>query len=105
MEDVHVTPQDVWKKLSKLNTCTSKSQGPDGIHPRVLFELKDHILTPLAHIFINSLDTGQLPEIWKQANISPIFKKGSKKNPSNYRPVSLTFILCKILETFMRQNI
>jgi hypothetical protein len=49
-----------------------------------------------------SLESGKLPDVWKTANISPIFKKGKKNFPSNYRPVSLTCVLCKVLESLVR---
>ena len=51
------------------------------------------------------VDAGIVPQAWKHANISPIFKKGSKRNPGNYRPVSLTSICCKILESIIRKRI
>merc|ERR1712082_30343 len=55
-------------------------------------------------IFTNSLQQGRLPKIWKKANITPLYKKGNKSNPLNYRPVSLTSIVCKILETLIREE-
>ena len=55
-------------------------------------------------IFTNSLEQGKLPNIWKSANITPIYKKGNKSNPLNYRPVSLTSVLGKILEIHIREE-
>ena len=52
-----------------------------------------------------SLETRKVPEIWKCANIVPIYKKGNKDEVSNYRPVSLTCIICKILESIIRDSI
>ena len=52
----------------------------------------------LQFIFKQSLERSELPEDWKRANISPIFKKGSKADPANYRPISLTCVCCKLLE-------
>ena len=60
---------------------------------------------PLAHIFQQSLDTGEVPEDWRTANITPIHKKGDRAEPSNYRPVSLTSQVGKVLETFIRDKI
>jgi hypothetical protein len=72
---------------------------------RVLHEIRTQISRPLASIYTSSLKNGEVPEDWRHANISAIFKKGNKKHPSNYRPVSLTSIACKILETFVRDTI
>jgi len=57
---------------------------------------------PLSRIFPESFDTGQVPADWRTANISPIFKKGSTKEPENYRPVSLTSVVCKTMESIVR---
>ena len=97
--DVH----DVAKRLRSLNP--GKSCGPDDIHPRILKELADEISLPLTHIFSLSLETSTLPEIWKKANVTAIFKKGDKKEPGNYRPVSLTCIPCKMLESIVRDKV
>ena len=52
----------------------------------------------LTHIFQASVDTGTVPDQWKEANTCPIFKKGRKSDPTNYRPVSLICVACKVLE-------
>ena len=91
------------KKLSALNT--SKSPGPDMLHSRVLKEIAPAIVKPLQWIFSSTMHSGKLPSIWKQANVSPIFKKGKKQHASNYRPVSLTCILCKVQESMIRDDI
>jgi hypothetical protein len=56
-------------------------------------------------IFQKSITTGELPLSWLQANITPIFKKGDRTVPSNYRPISLTSICCKLLEHIIYSNI
>ena len=56
-------------------------------------------------IFCESLIQGKIPDEWKLAIICPIFKKGSRTNPSNYRPISLTSIICKIIESIIRDEL
>ena len=67
----------------------AKSMGPDGIHSHVLKECYETICLPVSLLFIKSFESGQIPDIWKRANITLIFKKGSRTLPQNYRPVSL----------------
>lgn len=90
-------------KLNKLNT--TKSPGPDAIHPRILYELREYIVYPLKLLFDESYKQKKLPMDWRSANITALFKKGSRSNVSNYRPVSLTSIICKIMESVVRDNI
>ena len=103
ISDLRVTPKAVEDKLKALET--SKAQGPDGIPPKVLKELSSELATPICLIFNKSLETGKLPEEWKTAEVTAIFKKGSKSDPGNYRPVSLTCVLCKVLEAIIRDAI
>ena len=103
VETCTINPSVVAAKLNKLKTF--KSHGPDGIHPRVLNELADCINIPLSTIFNTSLTTGKLPKEWKQANVSPIHKKGSKTLPQNDRPVSITSVVGKIMEEIIRDTI
>lgn len=96
--------EEVMIKLLK-NLKPDKSQGPDQVHPRILREAAEQVAKPLCIIFKKSLDEGILPEDWKRANVTPIFKKGSHKDPSNYRPVSLTSICGKLLEKVIRDQV
>ncbi|CAM5090681.1 unnamed protein product, partial [Natator depressus] len=89
--------------LEKLDV--HKSMGPDELHPRVLKELADVIAEPLAIIFENSWRMGEVPDDWKKANVVPIFKKGKKEDPGNYRPVSLTSVPGKIMEQVLKESI
>ena len=98
-----VSEECIVTKLENLNV--SKSPGPDGLHPRVLSELASVIAKPLSILFSNSLSSGTVPRDWKKANVSAVFKKGNRKLPSNYRPISLTCIACKVLESILRDEI
>ncbi|CAM5151080.1 unnamed protein product [Eretmochelys imbricata] len=89
--------------LEKLDV--HKSMGPDELHPRVLKELAAVIAEPLAIIFENPWRTGEVPDDWKKANVVPIFKKGKKEDPGNYRPVSLTSVPGKIMEQVLKESI
>ena len=60
---------------------------------------------PLAHIFLKSLKERKISNGWQLANITPIFKKGHRVERSNYRPVSLTSILSKVLESILRDEL
>ena len=72
------------------NMKENKSPGVDGIAPKILKKTVEQICTPLAHVFNMSLQEGIVPLEWKEANIIPLFKKGSRIKSVHYRPVSLT---------------
>ena len=101
--DIIITPLAVQNILKGLNP--NKAQGPDGIPPRVLKEISKEISIPLCHLFNKTLEEGVLPEDWKTAEVTAIFKKGSRNEPGNYRPVSLTCVVCKVLETIIRDSV
>ena len=103
LKDIYITEDQIKKKLSGL--LPSKSPGPDDIHPGFIKELADEIAKPLQTIFNTSLQTHKLPAEWKTAHVSAIFKKGDKSSANNYRPISLTSILCKVMESIIREAI
>ena len=103
MSDVKVTPDLVYKELCNLNS--QKAAGPDDIKPIVLKSCARSLAAPLSVLFRKTLDEGRLPEDWKTAKITPIFKKGSRRLACNYRPVSLTSQVCKLLERIVRAQI
>ena len=101
--DIDINEDMVKKKLLKLKVLQSK--GPDGIHPRVLKELASVICIPLAIIFKTSIRSGTLPDEWKLANVTAIHKNGHRQMAGNYRPVSLTSVVCKVLESIVRERV
>ena len=100
LDNIKITINDMHNKLKSLNV--NKSPGPDGIHPKILYEASEQLAYPLTFVFNKSIELGRIPIKWKTAEVKPIFKKGVKSNPGNYRPVSLTSIVCKIFEFFIR---
>ena len=101
--DVTVTVKQMEKALRELNPA--KSPGPDEIHPKVLHEACSELAEPLKLLFDRTLVEGKLPLDWKKAEVKPIFKKGDRSNPGNYRPVSLTSLVCKLFEGFIRDSL
>ena len=82
-----------------------KAAGPDNITARIMKELAQPIAPLLRIIFQASYDSGKVPDAWKNANVVPVYKKGTKSDPSNYRPISLTCIACKLMEHIITSNI
>ena len=103
INNIEITNDDVFKVLKSLKV--NKSPGPDGVHPKVLSELAQELCSPLKKLFDKTMREGKIPNKWKLAEVRPIFKKGNKSSPNNYRPVSLTCIVCKVFEHFVRNTI
>ena len=103
MSDLNISHSTVLEKLTILRI--DKSPGPDNIHPRVLKELQDQLSIPIAKLYDVSLQTGKLPEEWRHSTITAIHKKGSKSTVTNYRPIALTSIICKTMESIIRDHI
>ena len=103
MTDITIGAAEVQRKLQDLRT--DKTPGADLIHPRLLKELAVQVAYPLAIIFQQSIDQSRVPQQWRTANVIPIFKKGSKRDVANYRPISLTSHIGKLLERIIRDHI
>ena len=103
MPTITITVEGVEKLLQNLNP--RKASGPDGIPCRLLQSLAKELAPGLTHLFITSLESGKIPEIWRHALVQPIFKKGDRSKAANYRPISLTCICCKLLEHIVRSAI
>ena len=101
--DLTVGVSGVRKLLYKLKP--HKASGPDGLPNRVLKELSHELAPSLTALYNQSLSSHSLPEDWKHAFISPVYKKGDVHTPGNYRPVSLTTVACKILEHIICKHI
>ncbi|KAK8741933.1 hypothetical protein OTU49_002018 [Cherax quadricarinatus] len=100
---IRVTSDMVLRQIDKLKP--NKSPGPDELYARVLKECKEELSTPLANLFNISLQTGMVPDKWKMANVIPIFKTGDRSLASNYRPISLTSIVGKFMESIIAEAV
>ena len=103
LTSVAFTEVQILEKIDKLNQASAP--GPDKIPARLLKEVKDYVTKPLAIIFNRSMAESSVPDNWRQANVTPIHKKGTKGLAANYRPVSLTSIICKLMESVIRDNL
>ena len=102
-DNIIISESGVLKLLQNLNA--HKAGGPDNIKPTILKELAGELAPILSIIFNKSLESGEIPSDWKKARITPAFKKGKKYLPSNYRPISLTCVCCKIMEHIVTSHI
>lgn len=93
----------VRKEILKLNV--NKSCGPDEVSPFLLIKLVDYLAKPLALLMNKTIQHGIIPNDWKKAFVSPIFKKGARNVAENYRPISLTSVVCKLMEKFIKEAV
>ncbi|XP_065674022.1 uncharacterized protein LOC136090969 [Hydra vulgaris] len=98
-----ITRDKEQKKLENLDG--NKTIGIDGVHPKLLKVCAVAFAVPYTLIFQTLFSKGKVPDDLKRSSITPIFKKDSKLNASNYRPVSLTSIPCKVMDCFVRDQI
>ena len=96
IDSIHLKAQEIYSILKTLQI--GKACGPDMIHNRILREIADSVSPLLTDLFKTSLSTAKVPDIWKQSNISPVFKKDDKTNVENYRPISLISSVGKTFE-------
>ncbi|MES9884550.1 MAG: reverse transcriptase family protein [Sedimenticola sp.] len=101
--NTQITEDEIKKSILKLKV--SKSQGPDKCHPKFLVETIESLAKPLTLLYNKSLNESKIPDIWRVANISAIHKKGPKIKAENYRPISLTSVVCKNMERVIKDRI
>ena len=103
MRSISVAVEGVASLLANLDPC--KASGPDGIPARYLKDMANDLAPSLTLIYQASLQQGCIPDEWKKVLITPIYKNGDSSCPANYRPISLTCIVCKTLEHIISTSI
>ena len=103
MNNINISSSKIIKALLKIAPKTTAT--PDGIPPIVLKNIGMTILPFLTMFFQLSISTGCLPTQWKTATIIPIHKKSSKDKAKNYRPISMTSSLCRLLESVIKDDV
>ena len=101
--NVEITELKVKNKIRELKE--NGAQGPDDISAKILELAVEQLVKPLCHIYRLSLTTGEIPNDWRHARVAPIYKKGPNGEAGNYRPVSLTSIPCRILESMIKDDL
>ena len=103
LDSIEIRDSIIFEKICKLKP--DGAPGPDGHANRFIKSFGRELTPALGIIFRKSIDNSEVPFDWRSANITPIYKKGSKSDPGNYRPVSLTSVCCKLLESIICDNI
>ena len=103
MENFAISPSDVF---TAVKNCKDKvSRTPEGIPAFFIKRVISAIIYPLTTLFNLSLSSGAVPKQWKEAIVIPVFKKGDRSSPKNYRPISQTSSFCRIFESILFKNI
>jgi hypothetical protein len=100
---INFSPMTVLRAINKIKSNTSS--GPDGFPPRPFKMLASSLADPLSMPFSSFMSIGQVPETWKTAIVAPIYKKGLASEPSNYRPISLTSVVYKLMERIIASDL
>ena len=103
MPDIKISEAGILNLLKNL--IPKKAAGPDRIKPVILQELRVKLAPTIKVLFERSLESVAVLHIWNSANVSPIFKKGDKSTAANYRDISLTCILYKVMEHIIASKI
>uniref|UniRef100_A0A8D9BS75 Reverse transcriptase n=1 Tax=Cacopsylla melanoneura TaxID=428564 RepID=A0A8D9BS75_9HEMI len=103
LTSIEFNEDKVYQELTKLKD--GGSPGGDGAHPYILKKCAGQLCGPLSKIMSQSLNLGVVPKSWKEAISIPIFKKGNRLDPNNYRMVSITSTLLKVMEKIVSKEI
>ena len=103
LDRISTLPSEVESTLPALKT--GKAAGPDSINNIILKELAQPLSSPMSDLFSFSLASGKVPASWKQANVTPIFKKDNPSDVANYRPISLLNTTGKVLEKIIHKHV
>ena len=103
LDSIVASEQEILDLIKSLDT--TKATGPDGIGPRLLYEAGYTIVPSLTKLINLCLSSAQVPQMWKHANVMPLFKKGDSSKLNNYRPVSLLSCTSKILECIVFKTV
>ena len=103
MEDIKINSKGVHKLLKNLKP--HKATGPDSIPSFILKAVADQLAPILTELYQTSLNTGEVPQDWKDAHVVPLFKTDERHLASIYRSVSLTSITCKVMEHIMHSSV
>jgi len=101
--DIVINEEIVMDKLKRLRD--DKASGADELVPRFLSKIENELVQPLTRLFKKIVENETVPRDWKDANVIPIFKGGTKSSATNYRPISLTSQLCKVFEAIVRDQV
>ena len=102
LEEMVFTKEMVLKEIRRLKA--NKSAGIDGMDSNYVKALDESIVDPLCRIFRESMESGIVPVQWKRSNVTPLFKKGVRDSPDNYRPVSLNSVVGKLMEQMIKKE-
>ena len=104
LTEIEITDEDVKRMIQNLNEHSAA--GPEDISPKIIKEIESEITVPLAILFRRSLECGKIPDEWRNAHVTPIYKqKGKRSEPGNYRPVSLTSVVGKMMERLVKEEL
>ena len=102
LTEINIDKERVIKMIEGLKE--KSAPGPDQIPNKLLKELKNEIAGPLTMLYRKCMEEGKIPDEWRDSHITPIYKKGVRAEPENYRPVNLTSGACKGLETLVKED-